>query len=307
MTRYDTNDQKPIVIVDAAYSYRHLCEQIGQLQRKYPTLLEVDSIGNSVLGKQLYRLRLGNGPLKVHYNGSFHANEWITTILLMKFVEDLLKDSTDQQIRQGKDVLQLLSKVTLDVVPMVNPDGVDLVQEGLTSDHPCYAALLEYNKGSFNFIDWKANIRGVDLNDQFPANWEIERERRSPDSPGPRDYVGMSPMSEPEAVAMAAHTRQCGFDLVMAFHTQGEEIYWNYRGYEPPESKVIADQLAAVSGYQAIELTGSDAGYKDWFIQDFRKPGFTVECGFGRNPLPIEQFPSIYDKVSKLMLEGIAF
>ncbi|MFD1907968.1 hypothetical protein ACFSQ7_34385 [Paenibacillus rhizoplanae] len=73
-------------------------------------------------------------------------------------------------------------------------------------------------------------------------------------------------------------------------HSQGAEIYWNYRGYEPPESKQWAAKLAAASGYRAVELTGSDAGYKDWFIQRFRKPGFTVELGAGKNPLPAADF-----------------
>ncbi len=76
----------------------------------------------------------------------------------------------------------------------------------------------------------------------------------------------------------------------MSLHSQGGEIYWNYRGYEPPESKELAARLAAASGYRAVELTGSDAGYKDWFIQRFRKPGFTVELGIGKNPLPLADY-----------------
>ena len=52
----------------------------------------------------------------------------------------------------------------------------------------------------------------------------------------------------------------------------------------------LAVKLAAASGYRAVELTGSDAGYKDWFIERFRKPGFTVELGVGKNPLPVADF-----------------
>ena len=36
------------------------------------------------------------------------------------------------------------------------------------------------------------------------------------------------------------------------------------------------------------------AGYKDWFIKHFRRPGYTIEAGSGENPLPLSQFPEIY-------------
>ncbi|MNP81921.1 Gamma-D-glutamyl-L-diamino acid endopeptidase 1 [compost metagenome] len=54
-----------------------------------------------------------------------------------------------------------------------------------------------------------------------------------------------------------------------------------------------------------MKLEGSDAGYKDWFIQEFGKPGFTVEAGFGVNPLPLSHFASVYQEVSAIMLEGM--
>lgn len=298
-------DRDRIVNAEQSYSFHHLRKSLQQLKRKYASIWNVSTIGKSVLGKELYAVRIGTGPRRVHYNGSFHANEWITTILLMQFVEDMLEAYCNNRKVHGTDVKQLFKEVTLDIVPMVNPDGVELVQEKLTPSHPHYKTLLILNDGSTDFSDWKANVRGVDLNDQFPAHWYMEKERRSTVRPGPRDYSGPYPMSEPEAIAMAEHTRKQNFDRVIAFHTQGEEIYWNYRGMEPPSSKLLAKRMADVSGYRAVELTDSDAGFKDWFIQDFRRPGFTVECGHGKNPLPISDFTSMYNRVSRLMLEGL--
>ena len=50
------------------------------------------------------------------------------------------------------------------------------------------------------------------------------------------------------------------------------------------------------SGYELADTPyeSSFAGYKDWFIQKFRRPGYTIEAGSGQNPLHIEQFPEIY-------------
>lgn len=293
-----------IVDTTDAYGYEEMIEDIEALARRYP-FLRTGFIGESVLGKKLPVVTIGRGPKKIHYNGSFHANEWITTPLLMKFIEDFAQAYEGDGSLRGVDVRQLFEDVTLWIVPMVNPDGVELVLEGISPGHPYYEQLLAWNNGSFDFRNWKANIRGVDLNDQYPANWEVEKERRSPSGPGPRDYPGEAPLTEPEAVAIAELTRNEDFLLVIAFHTQGEVIFWNYRDLEPPVSETIVNRFAAVSGYEPVKLFDSDAGYKDWFIQDFRRPGFTLEAGRGVNPLPISDFPRIYDDVVPIMLEGM--
>ncbi len=293
-----------IVDTGIPYGYVELQEDLGLLLQAYP-FIHVEYIGQSVMGRKIPAIRIGSGSKEIHYNGAFHANEWITASILMKFLEEYAKVySIDGDLR-GNKAVNLFNQTSLWLVPMVNPDGVELVQEGVTWQHPFGGQLLEWNQGSYNFQDWKANIRGVDLNDQFPAHWEEERDRRAKSGPGPRDYCGDAPLTEPETIALAEFTRQHDFRLVMAFHAQGEEIYWNYRDLEPEESFQLASRLAGASGYQVIKLSDSDAGYKDWFIQQFRKPGFTIEVGMGSNPLPIEQFEDIYEDAAGLMIMGL--
>lgn len=84
--------------------------------------------------------------------------------------------------------------------------------------------------------------------------------------------------------------------LILAYHTQGEVIYWKFLDYEPTNSRAIADTFAAVSGYSVEDTPYASgfAGYKDWFIQDFNRPGYTIEAGRGVNPLPISEFDKIY-------------
>lgn len=275
-----------------------------RLHSSFP-FIHVESIGESVLGKEIPAVRLGKGSKSIHVNAAFHANEWITTTLLMKFIEDYAYAVNCEAALRKTDVGKLFEDTSLWAVPMVNPDGVELVQLGLHAGHPFYEELLHWNNSSQNFANWKANVRGVDLNDQFPAHWEEERERRSVMEPGPRDFTGIAPLTEPEAVAMAYFTCRHDFQLVIALHTQGREIYWNYRDMEPPEAAAIAELFTQVSGYKAVKLTGSDAGYKDWFIQEFRRPGFTIEAGFGMNPLPITQFPQMYEEVAGILLKAL--
>jgi g-D-glutamyl-meso-diaminopimelate peptidase len=191
---------------------------------------------------------------------------------------------------------------------MVNPDGVDLVLNGLSPSNPNYRQLIQWNKGSTDFsTTWQANNRGVDLNHNYNAAWEQSKAGEAAlgiTGPGPTRYSGPYPESEPEVQAIVAFTRSHNFRLVLAYHSQGEVIYWNFQNLAPPESIPIGRALANVSGYALNEATGiaSYAGYKDWFIQDFRRPGYTVEVGLGRNPLPISQFDTIYDDNLPLLL-----
>ncbi len=283
----------PFVPITTPLDYKRLEKLVKNLKRLYP-FINVKQIGTSVLGNHIHEIRIGKGERKIHMNASFHANEWITTMVLMSLLNHFLLSLTNGQVIKGKKAADLYEAIELSLVPMVNPDGVDLVLNGPPSH--IATEVIEINEGSDDFIHWKANIRGIDLNNQFPANWDICRKNKKPKIPASRDFPGEEPLTEPEAVAMADLAKNNHFDLLIAFHTQGEEFYWGYEGLEPSESEDLAKKFEKVSGYQAIRYVNSHAGYKDWFIQEFKRPGFTLELGKGINPLPLSQFPTILSR-----------
>jgi g-D-glutamyl-meso-diaminopimelate peptidase len=292
----------PVVLGKTAYSFEVLLRDINDLKKIYP-FINIRTVGKSVLGKPIQEIKIGKGKKKVHINASFHANEWITTPILMKILNTYLLSLTNGNSIRGLSSLPLYLQTELSIVPMVNPDGVNLVLKGPPAE--VRDKVLAINGNSTDFSGWKANIQGVDLNNQYPANWQIEKERKVPKAPAPRDYPGDAPLTEPEAIAMAELAKSRNFDRVIAFHTQGEEFYWGYEGLEPPQSKVLANEFARVSGYESIQYVDSHAGYKDWFIQEFRKPGFTIELGHGVNPLPLSQFDEIYEDVLGIFLASL--
>ncbi|MED4956985.1 M14 family metallopeptidase [Paenibacillus macerans] len=292
-----------VVDVRKPYDYAALRSDLNRLMDLYP-FLGYRNIGHSVMGKPLPELRVGQGNKRVHANGAFHANEWITTPVLIKFLNHYSLALTNNTGIKGLQMWPYYEAATLSVVPMVNPDGVDLVINGLPEQEPYRSNVLSYNNGSTDFQGWKANIRGVDLNDQFPALWEREV-ARNPQERGPRDYGGTAPLTEPEAIAMAELTRESDFARVLAFHTQGEVIYWGFENLEPPYAETIVNEFARVSGYEPVRYVESYAGYKDWFIQDWRRPGFTVELGSGVNPLPLAQYDQIYEESLGILLASL--
>lgn len=146
---------------------------------------------------------------------------------------------------------------------------------------------------------------------QFPAGWKNAKEIKYAqgfDMPAPRDFVGFGPLTEPESLAIYNFTLMHDFRLVIAYHTQGKEIYWNFQNINPPKGYEIGTKFANASGYLLTDVpyNSSFAGYKDWFIQDYNRPGYTIEAGIGENPLPIEQFDYIYnDNLGILVLGAV--
>ena len=146
---------------------------------------------------------------------------------------------------------------------------------------------------------------------QFPAGWKNAKEIKYAqgfDMPAPRDFVGFGPLTEPESLAIYNFTLMHDFRLVIAYHTQGKEIYWNFQNINLHQGYEIGTKFANVSGYILTDVpyNSSFAGYKDWFIQDYNRPGYTIEAGIGENPLPIEQFDDIYnDNLGILVLGAV--
>lgn len=292
-----------VINYNRLYTFDEMEADLFTLVNLFP-FITLRSIGTSVMGKPIYEVLVGSGEKRIHINGSFHANESITTSVLMRFLNDYLIALTNQQPIRGIDMNRFFNEITLSIVPMVNPDGVDLLNKGLPEEQNYRELVLNINNGSTNFNNWKANIRGVDLNNQYPANWEIEQQRK-PKQPSPRDYPGQRPLTEPEAIALYELVNQSNFDRVLALHTQGKVIYWGYQGHEPPESETIVQAYQRASGYVPIRYVNSHAGFKDWFIQQYRKPGFTVELGRGVNPLPFNQFDGIYEETLGIFLANL--
>lgn len=287
-----------------------LCDDtIQALTERYPSC-STELLTLTAYGRPIRSLILGTGARKVLFTAAHHANEWITAPVLLKFVEDLAQAAEDGEDLGGVDAKTLLEQVTVYTVPMVDPDGVALVTGELTPEDPGYAAAREIAQ-SFPAIlfptGWKANLAGTDLNLNYPAGWLQAREikfMQGFDRPAPRDYVGRAPLDQPETRALASYTEYVDPALVLAFHSQGQVIYWQFDDIFVPGAEELGQRLAQASGY-ALEDTpynSAFAGYKDWFIQNFRRPGYTVEVGIGENPLPLSQFDTIYRENLPLLL-----
>ncbi|MDR0813122.1 MAG: peptidoglycan-binding protein [Oscillospiraceae bacterium] len=271
------------------------------LSARHP-FIQTDSVGQSVSGREIYAMKIGSGAREVFVNASHHANEWITTSLCMKYIESYAKAYAFGGSIYGISAKAMYDRASLYMIPLVNPDGVNLVT-GAAEHSPGEYATAKVIAGDFPEIPftggWKANIAGTDPNLQYPAGWEQAKEIKYAQGftkPAPRDFVGPGPLTAPESLAVYNFTLRHNFALTLSYHTQGEVIYWKYDGFEPEGSYDVARLFADVSGY-ALDLTPAEsgnAGYKDWFIASYNRPGYTIECGKGIAPIPLTQLDTIY-------------
>ena len=272
---------------------------------RYPFLRQA-TFGRSVMGRPLRYLAFGEGERTGIFTAAHHANEWITAPALLRYVGSL----AGAYAKGDQEAQNIYQNTQLYFIPLVNPDGVDLVTGAL--DEGFYSERAQEIAAGYPDVPfpngWKANIRGTDLNLQYPAGWDQAKEIKFAQgwvSPAPRDYVGASPLSASESRALYSLTRQLSPKLALALHTQGEVIYWQYQGYAPEGAAALAEKLAAASGYalDTVPDESSFAGYKDWVIDSLDTPAFTVECGLGESPLPLEQLGSISTAVAAICRE----
>ena len=291
----------PIVDTAVPITSASCDRMIEQLVSTYP-FVRSEQLSATAFQRPIRTLVLGSGPRKVLFTAAHHANEWITALVLLRFAEELAEAIASGGQIGGQDARQLAENVTVYMIPLVNPDGVDLVTGAIQAGNIQYdlAQRLAQNYPTIPFPEgWKANLLGVDLNLQYPAGWLQAREIKFSQgftSPGPRDYVGRAPLNQLETQALADYTERIDPELVLAYHSQGQQIYWQFQDYAIPGARELGEKMAEASGYTLADTPYESgfAGYKDWFIQQFRRPGYTIEVGRGENPLPLSQFEDIY-------------
>lgn len=288
-------------------------QELQRLRRRYPFVYQ-RTLRTSAHGRTLVALQLGSGENKVLVTAGHHANEYITTMLVWRLLYRYCQAVFDETLFAGFDAKTLFHGSMLYLVPLVNPDGADLVTGAIapTSREYLHAAQIAAQHPEIPFPrGWKANLDGVDLNLNYPANWDEARRIKAAlgfAAPAPRDFPGRRPLDQPETAALAAYTCCVKPDLALAFHTQGGEIYHTFSGIETARGRMLAEAFARASGYKVADVppASANAGYKDWFLQRFRRPGFTIEAGYGENPLPETQLDELVRQNEAILALALA-
>lgn len=256
-------------------------ENLGSLEG-----VDVSVLARTDFDIPIYLVHVGPyDGVQIIVEGSIHAREYITSLLLIEQIKYLHDEPLDFGIY---------------FVPLVNPDGVRLVLEGADwLPEETRQFLLMVNGGSADFSQWKANANAVDPNVNFDALWGGGSQNVT--YPSPANYIGPSPNSEKEVQALIDLTNKVQPVLTLSYHTKGQVIYYGFEVLTPEQiarDAQIANEIAAVTGYVPIKTEASTGGYPDWVSLNFGVPAYTIEVGSPAlaHPIGLQHLPGIFEK-----------
>lgn len=310
----------PIVKVTEKYSYDQMSRDINSLKSRYGSHMQVNTIGTSLDGRSLYEIIIGNPNASKHIliHAGIHAREYMTPLLVMKQAEHLLA-FYDSGNYQGRNLSDILSGVAIHIVPMVNPDGITISQFGVSAlrssslrqtVNQCYAQDQADGRTTQSFDRyqalWKANGRGVDLNQNFPALWDSIT--TGPSHASYANYKGTSALSEPESQALANLANSRNWALTISYHSMGNLVYWDFAGNKVSEqSKALADLVTGISGYRTNGSSGK-GGFKDYVqTKDNPIPSLTIEVGSVACPMPASEFGNVWNSNQAILAALAAY
>ena len=246
------------------------------------------TIGSSVEGRRLFALHVGSpeGP-QIVSQYAIHAREWVTALIALHHIE------------RG------VAKGGAWILPLMNPDGALLCEEGAASlSEERRERLLALNRDG-DFRHFKANANAVDLNVNFDAHWGTGKSNVL--RPSYANYIGPEPLSEPETQALRDFTLERKPAATLSWHTKGEEIYFQFhqKFSQKLRDKRLAKVLAKSTGYPLATLEGSAGGYKDWCIEKLKIPAFTIEVGPDSLPHPLgrEALPDLLKRTKNALFD----
>ena len=284
------------------YSYKDMQKDIKQLEKKYADYIAVEIIGTTVDNRNIYDVILGNPDADkcVVFQASIHAREYMTTQLVMEQMEYYL-DNYDQKYKK-KTYKEIFDRVCVHVVAMSNPDGVTISQEGINGIRKASLRkkIKKMYRASYTTV-WKANARGVDLNNQFDYNFKYKTQKKYRKG-AYAGYGGKKPVSEKETKALVKLVNKVNPKAVVNYHAMGNVIYCNYGGPKKVQKKVykLAGEIRSLTGYTYMGLDEAP-GFANWIVCKKGIPSCTVEIGKDTVPVPINQIQTVWKQNKNVM------
>ncbi len=264
-------------------NYNELCEKLNSYKNKF----KVRVIGKSYFKRKIFAVEkvIDKNLFTAIFVCSVHARENIATDMVCKMIDDGLFEDINQ--------------FNLSFVLMLNPDGVELCEKGILSAPKKYRKnLIKINKNSTDFSLFKANGRGVDINNNFDARFATNINSTIASSSG---YVGPKKESERETKAIVKYLKKTNPFFVINYHTKGEEIYFNFfqDKLRLKRDGFIADRFSKSTGYVIKNPENlSSGGLKDYCVDKLKIPSLTIELGSDNliHPIKKEYLHEIYNR-----------
>lgn len=290
-------DTSVVDTTDAKYSYADLTADAKALAKKYSDRCRLSSLGKSWDGRNIWCLRIGsdNASRQIVVFACVHAREYINGPVAMAMAEEYCKNYTTKKVN-GRTYKDIFSHTQLYIVPMVNPDGVMIAQEGLDSIRDkSLREKAETYPVSGGYYNWKANARGVDINRNFESGFNDTTNKNTVRSS--ERYGGTEPYTEKETMAMVNLVKELNCQAVINLHTMGQVYYWGYTDQTKEAEERLVKIVSEETGYTGQLETGNGDGDAEHYFRNItHTPYMCIENATGGYPNDHSQFTSIYEK-----------
>ncbi|MDO5520097.1 MAG: M14 family zinc carboxypeptidase [bacterium] len=293
------------------YDFVTMEKNLKELAKTYPQWMEVKSLGKSHDNRNLYYAAIGNTKAKKQMvvTVSMHAREYLNTYFVMEQIEHYMNNYKKKSGKISMTYEKLFNEVCLYIVPMVNPDGVQIAQYGANgiNNKTLRASVKKMLKGT-SYTNWKANARGVNLNRNFPTKFGVNSPSKKPNA---TTYAGKSGASEKETKAVIKLYNSLSNPVgSIAYHSMGNLADWNTNKKSKYYSvnKRMGEITKKLTGYRypASDLAGGVGGTMGTWLSNGKSemPNITIETGNVRCPLPYSYYNRLW-KDNRYVIESL--
>ena len=286
------------IISATEYTDTGMKKCIREMKNRYD-FLQTFSIGQSCMGREIPAIKIGKGEYCL-FTGGFSGADRVPTNILLMFAEEVCLCIKENIPFEGININNAFKNRGIIIVPRVNPDGSEISLCGAAA---AGAYAKEIRRISGNDTDkWCANLRGVEINRNFSADWHsLRRTQHAAGVFAPRasGYGGAFAESEPETAALVSLCAKEKFRHSLSFFSGDSVIYWQYGDKLPKSSEKMAEIMAQYSGYHYDSHNNSPGGsLKDWFIKTYNRPAFNVHI----KSEDIHTCNEVYSEIRKMLI-----
>lgn len=299
MTDKEINTQRAMLDIKTPTDYGTMMKYLNIMCDRYK-FMSISYIGESILGRCIPMVSLGEGKKQIVYIGAHSGKDWLGSAALIRFINEYCEVKKNGGRIYNYSIDYLFATRRICVIPMLNPDGVDININGVGDDNILKDRIMSMRQKR-DFSDWEANARGVCLQNNYNGGFLERRaiaENKGIISGAPWGYGGEAPESEPEIGALCATMRFSeGLRAALCIGGDRDKIYYRTDKKAPPRGKSIGAALSRMNGCRLQdEKDGMEyGGFEDFCIEELNIPTFSIPCQVGNGKYPYSYF-DVYSK-----------
>lgn len=283
---------------DEKYTYEMISSDLDSLAKLFPERTQLLTIGKSEFGLPIQVMRIGSKLPKrraMLFVGNVHAREDYSSKFVMKFLNMYLLSFSKDSIIYSK-AADYLNNLDLYFMPVANPDGLKIAHENWENIEK-FLPEIQQIKRMETFAEWKANGKGIDLNDSFDDDTHaLNKSYNSSPVPCSEGYKGRYAAEPIETQIIQNFVSQIRPLMTLSFHTKGDLIYWadsKTHSYFNGIDSLIHDECLRVSGFSRVPVSPDPStfggGLENYVRYKFGLLGSCVELSSGDSAR--KQFP----------------